>query len=216
MTKNRLPKNSHFRLPAFISVAFLLCCGPASEDIPKEEDSEISAATRIPGRENRSDSLNPVDSGSSPGSVVLDGEWTAGIQTFASPESPVLHLTAVRSAQHQDFDRTVFQFREAGIPGFHVEYVDEPVRACGSGDAVALPGQGWLSVSMTPVQAHSEEGGSLLEQRQIEVNLPILKKARLTCDFEGVVTWVLAVSSPNRYRVFALEDPSRLVVDIRH
>jgi len=30
------------------------------------------------------------------------------------------------------------------------------------------------------------------------------------------VTWVLAVQSPNRYRVLELEDPARLVIDVRH
>jgi hypothetical protein len=36
-----------------------------------------------------------------------------------------------------------------------------------------------------------------------------------TCDFEAVVTWVLAVSSPEPFRVTRLENPSRVVVDIR-
>ena len=34
--------------------------------------------------------------------------------------------------------------------------------------------------------------------RERAPNLPIIKELKITCDFEGEVTWVLGVSSPNR------------------
>jgi len=48
------------------------------------------------------------------------------------------------------------------------------------------------------------------------LNLPVLSELELTCDFEAVVTWVLGVESPNRYRIRELNGPPRLVIDIKH
>ncbi len=44
---------------------------------------------------------------------------------------------------------------------------------------------------------------------------PLLQRIYRTCDFEGIVTYVLAFGSPNEYRVFTLVDPLRIVVDVR-
>jgi hypothetical protein len=52
--------------------------------------------------------------------------------------------------------------------------------------------------------------------REVPVALANVRRLVLTCDFEAVVVWVLAVGSPNRYRVTVLEGPPRLVVDLRH
>lgn len=141
--------------------------------------------------------------------------WTAGIVEGEGETVSMAYLSAVRFGAHGTYDRAVFEFRNS-LPGYHVEYVDRPVRACGSGKPVPLPGLGWLEIRFNPAAAHSESGESLLPAREAAPGLPILKEAALTCDFEGVVTWVLAVQAPNRYRVQVLGDPARLVVDIRH
>ena len=38
------------------------------------------------------------------------------------------------TVQHDAFDRTVFTFTGDTLPGYHVAYVDEPVRQCGRGN----------------------------------------------------------------------------------
>jgi hypothetical protein len=45
--------------------------------------------------------------------------------------------------------------------------------------------------------------------------MPIVKEYEFSCDFEGEVQVVLGVSSPNRYRVTELQNPTRLIVDIQ-
>lgn len=124
-------------------------------------------------------------------------------------------LTDVRSARHDGFDRTVFEFADA-VPNVHLEYVDRPVRACGSGEVVELPGDGWLQVRFSGARAHTEAGEASVADRDREPGLPVLLALALTCDFEGEVTWVAGVEAPNPYRAFALEAPARLVVDVRH
>jgi hypothetical protein len=38
----------------------------------------------------------------------------------------------------------------------------------------------------------------------------------LTCDFEGKVVFVLGLVSKKPYRVVELQNPTRLVVDVKH
>lgn len=151
------------------------------------------------------------------------GGWTAasvegGPEPGAGTEVPdPPTVTGVRAARHPGFDRFVLEFAESGgIPPFHLRYVDQPVRECGSGQVVYLPGDGWLRVRLIGARAHDEDGRPTVEDREGTPGLPVILAHHLTCDFEGQVTWVLAVTSPNRYRVRTLGDPSRLVVDVRH
>jgi hypothetical protein len=125
-------------------------------------------------------------------------------------------MREVRSATHPGYDRVVFEFDRDEMPTYHLEYIDKPVRACGSGDTVPLAGDGWLEVRFTDAQAHTPEGEPTIKDRTRSPNLPVVKDLKITCDFESEVTWVAGVSSPNRYRVLELKSPTRLVVDIKH
>lgn len=142
-------------------------------------------------------------------------EWTAGIIDRPQPDAPAATLVAVRTAAHDGFDRIVFEFAEQ-VPGYHTEYIDRPVRKCGSGNVTQVAGDGWLEVRMYPANAHTEEGQPTVAERERMPNLPVLSELELTCDFEAVVTWVFGVESPNRYQVRELSSPPRLVVDVRH
>ena len=145
--------------------------------------------------------------------TAVPGEWTAGIVADERPVAGVATLTEVRSGRHEGHDRLVFTF--AGeVPGYHLEYVDRPVRRCGSGDTVALPGDGWLEIRLEPAAAHTEAGEPTVG-REAAVDLDNVERLVLTCDFEAVVTWVAAVGSPEPFRVTVLEGPPRLVVDVR-
>ena len=143
-------------------------------------------------------------------------EGTAGVTDKESRHPGVAVLSAVRAGAHDSFDRIVFEFSESGLPGFHVEYVDEPVRSCGSGEIVPLAGDAWLEIRMTPAAAHTHQGKPTINRSAFSPNLPIVRDLRSTCDFEADVTWVAGVVSPNKYRVLELQDPARLVIDISH
>lgn len=142
---------------------------------------------------------------------------TAGITAKKNPNiTAVAVLNEVRSARHGNYDRVVFEFMGKELPTYHIEYIDRPVRACGSGDVVPLAGDGWLEVRFSDARAHTPEGNPTIKDRSRSPHLPIVKDLKITCDFEAQVTWVMGVSSPNRYRVLELSNPTRLVIDIKH
>ena len=163
---------------------------------PAPASAQASAAARAPATPTR--------------------EWTAGVTEVPRGSARPATLRAVRTARNEGWDRVVFEFDGASVPGYRVEYVDRPVTRCGSGDATQVAGQGWLEVRITPAQAHTDAGRATVAERERRLSLPVLKELEQTCDFEGDVTWVLGVASPNRYRVSELTGPARLVVDVRH
>jgi hypothetical protein len=124
-------------------------------------------------------------------------------------------LIDVRSGRHDGFDRVAFEFAQAS-PGYHVEYIDKPVRRCGSGEPTTLAGDGWLEVRFYVAEAHTPSGAPTIAQREQRPALALVKELEQTCDFEGYVTWVVGVSRPNKYRVTTLTKPDRIVIDIEH
>lgn len=151
-----------------------------------------------------------------PDSAALGREWTVGLREESGDGVGMATLESVRTARNDGFDRVVFEFEAGKTPGYRVEYVDRPVRQCGSGQAVPLRGDAWLRVRLEPSQAHDDRGRPTVRDRARSADLPVLRELRLICDYEGQVEWVLGVASPNHFRVTQLNSPARLVVDVRH
>ena len=145
-----------------------------------------------------------------------DFEGTAGITEKKPGLDSAALLKEIRIAAHENFDRTVFEFDGARLPGYHIEYIDKPVRQCGSGNALQLKGDGWLEMKFQPANAHTEDGKPTIATRSFSPNLSIIKELKSTCDFEAEVTWVAGVTSPNKYRVLELTNPTRLAIDVKH
>ena len=142
-------------------------------------------------------------------------EWTAATVKLERASLKPVTLRSVREGRNEGFDRVVFEFAGAQVPGYHLEYVDKPVTHCASGNEIPLAGQGFLQVRLTPAQAH--EGGTVtVAERERKPALPVIQELKLTCDFEGEVTWVLGNASPKKFRVMELREPTRLVVDVQH
>ena len=181
----------------FVLAVLVVSCGGDSERSEDVRDGEVDTATAQPGEEP-SDDLRDT-------TLRQDEAGSIGIST------PM--LTAVRAAVHEKADRIVFEF-DAPLPGYKLEYIDRPVRQCGSGDMVELPGDAWLSIRFFPANAHTEEGRPTVANRDQSFTDRNLKQLKLICDFEAVVEWVAAVGSPLQYKVLELKAPDRLVIDV--
>lgn len=190
------------------------------ESLPRETSGAVAVVDTTPAV---SDTANQPDTAATDGAELnhpaaspsQSRDWTAGVIERENDVEELARLVEVRSARQDGFDRIVFEF-ESQIPSYRVEYVDSPVRECGSGRTVELEGDGWLHIGFTPAAAHTEEGESTIEDRRRSPGFPALLQLVRICDFEGHVDWVAAVESPNRFRVLTLPAPARLVVDIRH
>jgi hypothetical protein len=143
-------------------------------------------------------------------------EGTAGVLEQQRPGIQPVTLREVRTGQHAQFDRVVFEFAGSQAPGYRVEYVEKPIVNCGPGEVVQISGNGFLRIKLMPSQAHDDAGKATITERERAPQLPVIKEMKLICDFEADVQWVLGLAAPNRYRVLELSNPTRLVIDVRH
>jgi hypothetical protein len=145
--------------------------------------------------------------------------------TFAGTLNPshqghaATHVVLVQKAETtccNGFDRVVLTCEGFHHPSWKVRYVGPLIQQCGSGNNIAVTGNAFLQISMDTAQAHTDTGQPTITDRNRHLNCPNLKQLALTCDFEGKVVFVLGLVSKKPYRVVELQNPTRLVVDVKH
>lgn len=179
----------------------LLCVGCGKQEAPKAE-----AVGKTPDETS-------VDQ------VKFDAaRQTTGISVAGRTNSgyAMQTLKGARVGSQSGMDRLVFEFNDTGLPEWEVQYVDQPLLDCGSGEPVSVAGDAWLQISFRGAQAHTEAGEESGGPRRRVLSQTILRELVRTCDFEGEVVWVVGVARRNAYTAQVLADPSRLVVDVLH
>ena len=181
-------------LLVMVTVGLLAGCGGNDDEAPV-----ATATTTIT-------TTVPAPDGASTEPVVWKG---------ASTEVEL--LTDVRAARHPGYDRLVFEFRK-GLPGYDVRYVEPPVRADGSGAAVAVAGGAVLRVRMEPaldadLTQESAPRTYTGPTRFSPDTAAVIELVR-TGGFEAVLTWSIGVEREQPFRVTRLQDPPRLVIDV--
>jgi hypothetical protein len=131
----------------------------------------------------------------------------------------VTHLTDVRIARHEGYDRVVFSF-DGDVPGYEVGYVDPPILADGSGEPVAVAGGAYLRARFEPASGVDLDGPDYREvytgPDTVTGDTSVLIQVVRTGDFEAVLTWVAGIAERQDFRVTILTSPARVVVDVRN
>ena len=130
------------------------------------------------------------------------------------PDGPSAKLGAIRAARHPGFDRVVFQFEGAEVPGYRIEYVREIT--LGETDDQYLTLQGGALVQVTFQGSASEDyrPGSQTVPDVLTPGLAQVKQVGLAEDWEGVVRLGIGLDHRAGFRVLELHDPARVVVDV--
>jgi hypothetical protein len=135
------------------------------------------------------------------------------VTTKAAAGSGIVTLRDVRIGKNDGYDRIVFEFDGAQLPGYEVKWVQAATQ-CASGMPVTTQGAAQLQVTLRSTQAHDAQGKSTIASLDMQPGYPAIKEARSSCDFEGVVSWVVGTITSG-YRVTELQNPTRLVVDVQ-
>ncbi|GAA2154036.1 hypothetical protein GCM10009844_39300 [Nocardioides koreensis] len=122
-------------------------------------------------------------------------------------------LVGVRAAHHAGFDRVVLDFR-GGLPSSVRAHYVKRLIADGSGKKVRIAGRAILSVRLEPADAH-DASGSATAPRRVAFPLPNVMTAVRAGDFEAVTTYGIGLAKRTPFHVFTLQDPDRVVVDIK-
>ncbi|MFW7415876.1 AMIN-like domain-containing (lipo)protein [Demequina sp. SO4-18] len=152
------------------------------------------------------------------GPVEDEPVFGEGDQSTSGPGDEVgLSPTGMRFGVHEDFDRLVIDFEGEGEPTWTAEYTDTPTEV-GSGDTFDVTGESVLEVTITGAALPTEEeavdwsgAAGIIPQSS-----GVIEQATRGALFEGNQQLFIGVSSAEDFRVFALEDPTRLVVDVFH
>ena len=130
----------------------------------------------------------------------------------------MLTVTDVRVARHESFDRVVYELAGIGLPGWTVGYVSQAVQD-GSGMLIELEGRSTLWVAISGSGYPSQTGA-------VPFSHPTTVRGDQTVAvtevqgwsaFEGTTGSFIGVSGRTLpYRVFLLDDPVRVVVDVEH
>jgi hypothetical protein len=180
--------------------------GPPADELAEETTTEpTTAPTAV--------------SSSSPAASEAPEQAPFEANTRPDTEDPVgngLTVTDVEVGRHPGYDRVVFTLDGdgEGEPGWRVEYTDAPTRQ-GSGDPFTPAGDAFLSVLIrgvgypfdTGIEEYSSIPGGSAE---------VVREVQLQGVYEGQYDGAVGLTGERPFRVFRLEDPPRVVIDVAH
>jgi LPXTG-motif cell wall-anchored protein len=117
-------------------------------------------------------------------------------------------ITSVTVGHHSGFDRVVFTSRN-GRPSVTVKYVSQ-VTQDPSGKPVSLKGSAFLLVTLRNTTWQSAPS----PQPTLTPGFPALRQLKGAGEFEAVASYGIGQASKAGFRVFALSDPNRVVIDL--
>ncbi|MCZ9307213.1 hypothetical protein L8V01_06925 [Corynebacterium sp. c8Ua_181] len=144
------------------------------------------------------------------------GQANMEMKTLRPKAPSELTVTDVRIGQHEGFERVVFELDGGGAPGWFVDYADTPTQQ-GSGKTIAHSGDTALNVNIDGVVYPFEAGKD--DPRIGVVDAPtegIVTQVVNGGTFEGRRQFVIGMNARKPYSVQVLDNPTRLVVDIRN
>jgi hypothetical protein len=117
--------------------------------------------------------------------------------------------TALRTGEHAGFDRVVVQFSGTTVPAYFAEYVPANQLIAPSGMQVPVRGTHFLRLRFDGLTTGPAPLGTTPEGTQV-------RQVKQVDNSGGVLVYGVGVRQHTPFRVFALENPSRVVLDIRH
>ncbi|SNT03625.1 hypothetical protein SAMN06893096_11412 [Geodermatophilus pulveris] len=197
---------------ALVGTALLAGCGGGdTATVPSAStgDAPAPSGSAAPG--------TPADGGTPDGGATaappFEGD-TAPATREASADALVT-VTAIRTGRQDGYDRVVLEVAGTGTPGWDVRYVEEAY-AQGMGGAIEVAGDAVLQVTVTGAGYPFDTG---VEEWAGPDPLPGEGTSTVTevawdATYEGTSVAVIGTTAEAPFRVYALEDPTRIVVEI--
>jgi hypothetical protein len=121
----------------------------------------------------------------------------------------------MRVGKHDGFDRVVFEMNGT-LPKWYVTYEKPPFETYGD-QYIKLRGKAFIHVSLYMVGYSDEDrkANEKLERRQNKMNWPMIREVKTSSFFEGEIEYLIGLKKRTPFRVLALSNPTRLVVDFK-
>ena len=198
-----------------LAAAFLAGCGGG------DDDAGAGATASAPAG-----SASATTSGAAAGTPATEGDGSTDAPPFPANTAPdtgqasadsFVTVTDIRTGLHDGHDRVVFEVDGTGAPGWDVRYVDEAAGQ-GSGSDIPVHGAAILQVTITGVGYPTDTG---IEEFHGEEPLPghgteVVTEVVWDTTFEGTSVAFVGLTEELPFRVYLLEEPARVVLDIVH
>jgi hypothetical protein len=196
-------------LAAMAGLISLVGCGTTTAGSPGAAHSPSSASTA------------PQATTPAPSTATPKPTETPTLRPSTQPGGPTpvypragSYLTAIRTGQHDGYDRVVFQF-SGKLPGYAVERVNA-VYHDPKGDQVPLAGQSYLRVVFRGAVCQQPLHHTCTVPTVLTPYYPELLTVSAAGEFEGVLSFGVGLAAQGGYHVFTAADPARLVIDVSH
>lgn len=199
---------------ALPAVLVLAACG-------QTEEPGVTAGTTEPGPTTTATPDSPAASPSTPdpGTSSDDDTDAPGFGTVddaTASQDALLTVTDLRAGSHDGYDRVVVELAGTGTPGWHTE-VGASATENPTGAQIELGGQAVLTLYLSGLGLPYETGQTELSADTVLPGVgDAITGAAFTGTFEGEGQVFVGLGDADaEYRVFALSDPTRIVVDVR-
>lgn len=206
--------------PLLLAAVLLAGCGTAEPaTAPSASAGETSAAAaESTGAESAvtspdGEAAGPEGEEGGSGVPAFDGDTRPDTQEASA--DALVTVTEVRTGRQDGYDRVVFEVGGTGTPGWDVQYVDQAYSQ-GSGDPVEVAGDAVLQVTLTgagyPYATGVEEwaGPDPLPGNGTQTVTEVAWDAT----YEGTSVAFVGTTGEAPFRVYALEGPTRVVVEV--
>jgi hypothetical protein len=182
---------------------------PTAAPTATDSPAPAPAPTPEPAPEPAPETEEPGDDDGPP----FDGDRAEDV----SPGEGIgLSVVDVRVGAHDGYDRIVFELGGEGNAGWRVGYDDDP-RGQGSGEPVDVEGGATLAIVVEgvgyPFDTGVEEYGG---PRRFAPGLTSVREVDMGGVFEGYFDAFAGTREVLPFRVFRLESPQRVVIDVAH
>jgi hypothetical protein len=191
-----------------LAAALLAACGngdtATSPSASTEEASSPSSTAAAPstGPEDTGTEVPPFEGGTEPA-------------TQEASADALVTVSDIRTGRQDGYDRVVLELGGTGTPGWDVRYVDEAY-AQGTGDPLEVAGEAVLQVTVTGAGYPFDTG---VEEWAGPDPLPgngtrTVTEVAWDATFEGTSVALIGTTGEAPFRVYSLEDPTRVVVEV--
>ncbi|MDO4762624.1 MAG: hypothetical protein Q4A31_11940 [Corynebacterium sp.] len=151
-----------------------------------------------------------------PAGIAALGKASMAQKTQRPSVPAELVPVTMRTGAHEGFDRVVIELKGTGTPGWFVDYTDQPAQQ-GSGKPVEIAGDSTLDVNIDGVVLPFELGLDTPPLAPITGQGAKVVQLKSVGTFEGRAQFVVGIKGQKTpYSVELLDNPTRVVIDIRH
>lgn len=155
-----------------------------------------TACSTINGSPDRPDPTGPWRGGTEPVTVQRDLQIPNVLEDY--------HTSA-----RNGFDRVEFEFGRRALPGYTVRFVQDAGTLCGLPQPSEVAGTRFIRVTFQPTDSNVSDPWQTRNFRN-------LRGIRQTCARGDKVEFVIGLREREQFRVLELQNPPRVVIDVRH